>query len=120
MTMIRFIILSSFGALFISCISLDELAPPVNEPFIKLSQASSSEVPNLKKGRYLYISRCGSCHALDPVNSHSYQEWTKIIKEEGMAEKSKLNGSELNQVLLYLKKVEPISADLIKLHQSGN
>ena len=113
--MIRFITFSAFAIFLLSCVSLDELAPPVNESFIKLSGTSATEVPVLKQGRHLYTSRCGSCHSLDPVNAHTFPEWLEVIHEDGMAKKSKLNTSELESILAYLKKAGPISVELNKL-----
>ena len=87
-----------------SCVSLEELAPPVDETFLLQSGASINEVPELKQGRNLYTARCGSCHSLDKVNAYSYPEWQRIMDVEEMAAKSKFSTSETNAVLSYLKK----------------
>ena len=110
----RFFTVVIFATLF-SCISIDELAPPVDESFLKLSpQSSSQELSNLKLGRHLYTARCGSCHSLDPVTAYNFTEWLSIMHEEGMAEKSKFSSTELSSVLNYLKTVGPIADELNK------
>jgi hypothetical protein len=109
----RFFTVVIFATLF-SCISVDELAPPVDESFLKLSQSSSQDLPSLKMGRHLYTARCGSCHSLDPVTAYNFTEWLTIMHEEGMAEKSKFSSIELSSVLNYLKTVGPIADELNK------
>lgn len=87
-----------------ACVSLEELAPAVNETFILQSGANSSEIPQLKRGRHLYTARCGSCHSLDKVDTFSYSEWIDIMVVEEMASKSKFSTDDTNDVLAYIKK----------------
>lgn len=87
-----------------SCISLEELAPSVDETFMQQSGASSSEFPQLKKGRHLYTARCGSCHSLDKVDAFTYSEWIDIMDVEEMASKSKFSAKDTSDVLAYIKK----------------
>ncbi len=92
-----------------SCVSLEELAPPVDESFVSKSKISApSEIESLKIGRHLYTARCGSCHSLDPVNAYNMKDWHRIMYEEKMAEKSKYTSEETKIVLNYIEKARNI------------
>ncbi len=92
-----------------SCISLEELAPSIDESFVSHSKISSvSEIESLKIGRHLYTARCGSCHSLDAVNAYNMNDWHRIMYEEKMAEKSKYTSEETKIVLNYIEKARNI------------
>lgn len=95
-----------------ACVSLEELAPPVDEAFIHTAGVSSSEIPQLKRGRYLYTARCGSCHSLDKVDSYTYKEWIDIMDVEEMASKSKFTSKDTEDVLAYIKKAMIVAKKL--------
>lgn len=99
-----------------SCVSLEELAPSVDETFIQQSGASSSDIPQLKRGRYLYTARCGSCHSLDKVDAFSYSEWLDIMDVEEMASKSKFSTEDTNDVLAYIKKAMIVAKKRSETH----
>lgn len=93
-----------------SCVSLEELAPPIDETFISTAKISSStEIESLKVGRHLYTARCGSCHSLDAVNAYNMVDWSRIMYEEKMAEKSKFTNEETKIVLHYIMKARDVA-----------
>ncbi|MFT4549070.1 MAG: mono/diheme cytochrome c family protein [Verrucomicrobiales bacterium] len=54
----------------------------------------------LAEGKRLYLTRCTSCHAPEPVADYSRSEWREIIPE--MAIESKLSAAQERAVLQYV------------------
>ena len=104
--MIKFRQLTVFSLVTVlgACVSLEELAPSVDETFMQQSGADASDYSKLKRGRYLYTARCGSCHSLDKVDAFTYSEWLDIMDVEEMASKSKFSTQDTNDVLAYIQK----------------
>ena len=87
-----------------ACVNLIDIAPVIDETFLNVTGAKEADVQSLKRGRRLYVSRCGSCHSLDSVGAYSYIEWIEILREQKMASKSKLSLEDEKKLLLYLKR----------------
>jgi mono/diheme cytochrome c family protein len=81
----------------VGCVAVEALAPPVTP-----TMASAARVPasDLEGGRQIYVRRCATCHAIDPVNKYSGARWREIIDD--MATKSKLASEEKARVLAYV------------------
>ncbi len=54
----------------------------------------------LQRGRTLYVSRCGGCHAVVPPEKHSADMWRTEIAQ--MAPRANLMGEDRELVLRYL------------------
>jgi mono/diheme cytochrome c family protein len=73
------------------CASLDlnTIAPPVTAS------------PQLERGRLIYVTKCATCHAPEPVRKYSAAKWEKIIPD--MAEDTKLNEQDVAAVAAYVR-----------------
>ncbi len=60
-------------------------------------------IEGLGEGRHLYASRCGSCHGLPKISSHSPEEWPHLV--EWMAPKAKLDTTQTRQLLDWVLSV---------------
>jgi len=78
------------------CVGIEALAPPVTPMLAARARADSS---TLAAGRRIYLTKCASCHAADPVADYA-DEWPHIIRK--MAPKSKLSPAEEHAVLAYV------------------
>ena len=90
------------------CISIEQLAPSVDEAFIADAGGSVKNEEVLRRGRHLYTARCGTCHSLDAADDFSMAEWKEIMYEEDMAEKSKFSEAETQAVLSYLETAKKV------------
>ena len=60
------------------------------------SSVSSSVLP----GRYIYQSKCGTCHGLKNITSYTASQWNEIL--HAMAPKAKLNEMEKQQLIAFI------------------
>ena len=84
--------------LVIGCMSLEEMAPPVDEVFIAL--AGQRDIAALERGREVYFNRCIGCHSIEPIGDYTVDEWRIIMAE--MAPEAKLNETQTADLMSYL------------------
>lgn len=65
---------------------------------------TSYESSEQSTGRFLYISKCTSCHKAYEPELHTPDEWEKILNE--MGKKAKLRSDEKESILKYLSGKE--------------
>jgi mono/diheme cytochrome c family protein len=82
------------------CLSLEQMAPPIDEAFLRTSPAESGRVQALRRGRDLYLGVCAKCHTVEPIGKYSVDKWREILPE--MAEESKLNAGQYEDVKTYI------------------
>jgi mono/diheme cytochrome c family protein len=82
---------------FGGCVAIEALAPPVTPTMASAARISASD---LDQGRQIYVRRCATCHAIDPVNKYSGARWGEIIDD--MAHEAKLTSEEKARVLAYV------------------
>ena len=61
------------------------------------------------EGRNLFMSKCGGCHQLFDPNSHTEDEWNKIML--AMQQKSKINDQQKIEIISWIletKKAEEL------------
>jgi cytochrome c5 len=63
--------------------------------------ASTSPIPSMDMGKTLYMSKCGTCHALKSAGDYTGAQWDNILKT--MAPRAKLSGDETKQLQGYIK-----------------
>jgi hypothetical protein len=80
--------------LFSACVSVEKIAPPVAQ----LSVGGSAMV--LEHGRHIYLGKCTSCHAAEPVAKYPATRWPGIIRE--MSADAKLSADDESAVLAYV------------------
>jgi hypothetical protein len=72
--------------------------PPTQE----MAGGDESRLADLRAGRELYLAKCGGCHRLYDVESHSGREWKEQVEEMLSRKKVRLTGAEAAQLVLYL------------------
>jgi len=80
---------------FVSCSS------PLYTP-TKENIPSTSNIEDLKKGREIYVSKCGSCHTLRLPEKFNREGWKDAL--EKMQPKAKITDEDRNLILDYLSK----------------
>jgi len=73
----------------VGCVSLDQLAPPVDDAMILAGAGHPLDPQALVRGREIYLNRCIGCHSVEPVDRYSLGQWEMILPE--MAAEAKLN-----------------------------
>jgi mono/diheme cytochrome c family protein len=88
----------------LGCMSLEQMAPPVDQNLVQLSAESNvlarADEATLARGRHVFINRCISCHSLEPVNRYSVEQWKTILPE--MAEEANLSEDQQADLLAYV------------------
>jgi hypothetical protein len=72
--------------------------PPTQE----MAGGDPSRLAELREGRELYLAKCGGCHRLYDVESHSGKEWKEQVEEMLSQKKVKLTRDEAARLILYL------------------
>lgn len=82
------------------CMTLEEMAPPVDGPMAQASMTGGHNMERLWRGREIYIGQCAKCHNVEPIGRYSASEWQKILPE--MAEETKLTPEQAADVHTYV------------------
>ena len=80
-------------------LSLGSCSSPLYTP-VKENIPASANIVDLKKGRELYINKCGSCHTLFLPAKYDRANWTGAVNN--MQEKAQISDSEKNLIIDYL------------------
>lgn len=92
------------------CETVEKLAPTVDSLVLNSHEMTgSSSLQTLQRGRILYITKCANCHSPERVTRYSYDHWERIIPD--MAERTKLNQQETNDLRSYINAVLAQTAD---------
>lgn len=90
--------LAAFAALIQSgCVAIETLAPPVTPAMASTARSSTADLEN---GRRLYVGRCASCHAIDPVAKYTAVRWRELVDD--MSDEAELTASEEANLLAYI------------------
>ena len=81
-----------------ACLSLEEIAPPIDQAAAFGGGGTSSE--QLTLGRHLYLTKCTKCHAAEPVRDYTASEWHGLMPD--MGEETKMTAGEEEAVLRYV------------------
>jgi len=77
------------AVVFASCMSLEQMAPPVGPEFTAVSQRRRITLAQLEHGRQVYLADCTRCHSVEPISRYSAIKWEDIVRR--MARESNLN-----------------------------
>lgn len=94
-------ILITIVALHSACVSIEEIAPPVDEHMAALGTELGYGLQTLSDGRHVYLNQCIDCHSPEPVNRYSLDEWEVILPE--MSSESKLDKSQQAAIRAYVQ-----------------
>ncbi len=82
------------------CVSIEQLAPPVDEALLGVSAGYGADAGVLARGRAVYVNSCIKCHSLEPLTRYEPGEWDVIVEE--MAVEAKLTGEQTADLRAYL------------------
>ena len=82
------------------CMTTQQMAPPVSDVMSGIGLAPGITGQSLEQGRQIYLSQCGKCHSIEPVNRYSDRRWKEIMEE--MAAESRLGDHQKTDVLAYI------------------
>ena len=85
------------------CMSLTEIAPPVEGLDGASSTDRGMDIAMLGRGRDHYLRQCGACHALEPIGKYSEAGWRLILPD--MIERSNLRGAKAEELTAYVMTV---------------
>ena len=87
-------------ALFSGCMTLEQMAPPVEGKFRMIAARDGVDVATLELGRQIYLSDCVKCHSVEPISRYSAKRWRSILPE--MALETKLDERQTEAVEAYV------------------
>lgn len=90
--------------LIVSCATIEELAPPVDEVAVNLAISSGLDPALAARGRTIYITACVRCHSPESVVRYDLSYWQNDILPD-MAERSKLSESDTQALEAYIKLI---------------
>lgn len=75
-------------------------APPVNAAMV----GNSVSLATLEQGRTTFTTSCTACHAAQPIDRYTLQEWSGIV--DGMAIRAHLDATRKAALMGYLTAVK--------------
>ena len=87
-------------ALHAGCMTLEQMAPPVDAGLQLVAQRQHVGVSMLELGRQVYLMDCARCHGVEPIGRYSESHWRKILPR--MTKESKLNAQQQAAVNAYV------------------
>lgn len=89
-----------FTILLAGCLTIEQMAPPVDMEFSEIGMKYSVTLSTLQQGRDTYLTDCTRCHSIEPINRYSKDRWHTII--ERMGPESKLDESRIDALRAYI------------------
>ncbi len=86
--------------LFSGCMTLEQMAPPVEGKFRMIAARDGVKLATLELGRQIYLSDCVKCHSVEPIGRYSAKRWRSILPE--MARETKLDERQTEAVEAYV------------------
>ncbi len=98
----RTAIILLMSLLILSCETIDELAPPVNEAVVNLAISRNIDPTLAARGRTIYITLCVHCHSPEPVTRYDLVRWQTDILPD-MTVRTKLSEADAQALEAYIK-----------------
>lgn len=92
----------------IGCVSLDQMAPPIDQTMADYGQKRGISAGSLSAGRQVYLNRCAGCHSIEPIGRYSLEQWEVIVPE--MAPEAKLDSAQTDHLLRYIRTARQMIA----------
>ena len=89
-------------ALAVLVLALAGCMAHVPPPTQEMAGGDETRLADLRAGRELYLAKCGGCHRLFDVESHSGREWKGEVEEMLSQKKVRLSEAQAAQLVLYL------------------
>ena len=84
----------------IGCVSNAAMAPPVGPELLAVARVHKADDAALQRGRRIYLTKCATCHNVEPIGDYSAEEWLALLPE--MVEETRLNASEAADLEAYI------------------
>ncbi len=81
------------------CQTTQEMAPLAREQ-LDAQQYSAEQFNAFDAGRQIYLRQCSTCHAIEPIDRYSLDDWQRILP--GMSRKSDLSSEESRKLADYI------------------
>lgn len=104
-------------SLFSGCMSLEEMAPPVEARFQMVASRQNVDTATLELGREIYLSDCVKCHGVEPIGRYSAEHWREIMPR--MTKESKLNAQRSEAVRAYVTLAHMLLAEIAEAETGG-
>lgn len=92
------------GILLVSgCLSISEMAPPVEGPLVSTGTDLGYDEARLIAGREIYLTECIECHGIIPIRNYSLDRWKQVLPD--MSERSGLSLVEQENLGAYIESV---------------
>ena len=82
------------------CMTLEQMAPPVDIGLQRVAARWHVDVPTLEVGRQVYLGNCARCHGVEPISRYSKSRWREILPR--MGRETKLDAKEQAAVNAYV------------------
>lgn len=89
-----------FGQHVPGCMTVEQMAPPVDESYSSLAVRRGLAVDTLEAGRSIYLADCSRCHSVEPIARYSKKRWRRILRR--MCKESKLDVAQSEAVTAYV------------------
>lgn len=83
-----------------ACMSLERMAPPVENVTTGLGGQTGHATATLDRGRAIYLRKCSACHNVEPIDRYSIDHWQEILP--AMAQEAQLGDPELADLSAYI------------------
>ena len=93
-----------FSLFILSCATIEELAPLVDEAAVNLAISRDINPTLAARGRTIYITSCVRCHSPEPVARYDLVYWQNDILPD-MTNRSKLNEADTQALEAYIKLI---------------
>jgi uncharacterized membrane protein len=88
------------AGLLLGCAGLTTYVPQITPAVTAAGAESGASPATLAAGREIMMTKCVTCHAIQPIEAHSSMEWTKILSM--MEKRSGLDSHEAEQLRAYV------------------
>ena len=90
----------SIFPLFLGCMTLEQMAPPIGEQFQTVAARHGVDITTLEAGRRVYLTDCVRCHGVEPISRYTAERWHEILPR--MAAESYLDDQRTTDVEAYV------------------
>ncbi|MCZ6836888.1 MAG: hypothetical protein O7G85_14020 [Planctomycetota bacterium] len=89
------------AALIVSgCVSTEQIVPPISDHLLTLAQDEGLSIPQLERGRLVYLTDCTKCHSPESVTRYTAMQWKEIMPR--MVKQTSLNTNDRAAVEAYV------------------
>ena len=88
------------GSVLRGCMSVEQMAPPVGPRLTEAAGEDGASTEALQRGRQVYLTRCSTCHTIEPIDRYTAARWDQILPR--MNKDAKLDAAEAADLRTYI------------------